>query len=405
MLECKKTPTWEDRLRVLTTFLFGLLCMAAPALGADKPVKIGMLMELSGTFGTSGKLVQHGFQFVLQQHGGMLGGQKVDIVTEDTAADPATAITKVKKLVEYDHVDVLVGPVNSATGAAVRNYVIEQKIPMLTMSTVAEVIDGKYMFRTSFDGNAEGYLEGFLPGKAGHKKAVLFAPNYLAGQVAEKYFEKGFNDAGGKVVQKLLPRVGAEDYGSFIGQISSDADVAIVFFPGSDAVRFLKQWNDYGMKLPLFGFTVTVDETLLPTEGPSALGFIGASQYFSTIDIPENKTFLKDWNAAHQSAPEKPSWLTLSGWIAAATLDHALGVVKGDLSDKEAFLKAIKKTKLSTPAGPFRFDDNQNPILPRYVMQIREVDGKAQPVVIATIPEFIPNGKPPDLPAGFTLPK
>jgi hypothetical protein len=38
-------------------------------------------------------------------------------------------------------------------------------------------------------------------------------------------------------------------------------------------------------------------------------------------------------------------------------------------------------------------------------MQIREVDGKAQPVVIATIPEFIPVEKPPELPAGFTLPK
>ena len=47
----------------------------------------------------------------------------------------------------------------------------------------------------------------------------------------------------------------------------------MVFFPGSDAVRFLKQWNHYGMKLPLYGFTVTVDESLLATEGPSAVGF------------------------------------------------------------------------------------------------------------------------------------
>jgi branched-chain amino acid transport system substrate-binding protein len=396
---------WEDRLRRFTIVLFALVCMAAPALGADKPVKVGILLELSGTFGPTGILALHGFQYYLQKQGGKLGGQPVETVIEDSAGDPATAITKVKKLVESDHVDMLVGPINSATGAAIKNYVVEQKIPNLIGSTVAEVLDGKYMFRTSFDGNAEGYLEGYLPGKAGYKKAVLFAPNYLAGQVAEQYFEKGFNDAGGTVVQKLLPRVGAPDYGSFIGQISSDADVAIVFFTGVDAVRFLKQYADYGIKLPLFGFTVTVDETVLPTEGPSALGFIGAAQYFSTIDIPENQAFLKEWNAAHASAPEKPSWLTLSGWIAAATLDHAIATVKGNLGDKEAFLKAIKETKLSTPAGPFRFDDKQNPILPRYVMQIREVNGAAQPVVIATIPEFIPVEKPPELPAGFTLPK
>ena len=357
-------------MRILTAFLLALLCTVAPALSADKPVKVGILLELSGTFGTTGVLALHGFQYYLQKQGGKLGGQPIETIVEDSAGDPATAISKVKKLVESDHVDVLVGPINSATGAAIKNYVVEQKIPNLIGSTVAEVLDGKYMFRTSFDGNAEGYLEGYLPGKAGYKKAVLFAPNYLAGQVAEQYFEKGFNDAGGTVVQKLLPRVGAPDYGSFIGQISPDADVAIVFFTGVDAVRFLKQYADYGIKLPLFGFTVTVDETVLPTEGSAALGFIGAAQYFSTIDIPENQAFLKEWNAAHQSAPEKPSWLTLSGWIAAATLDHAIAAVKGNLVDKEAFLKAIKETKLSTPAGPFRFDDQQNPILPRYVMEI-----------------------------------
>ena len=392
-------------MRIVTLSLLALLYAAAPALGADTPLKVGILLELSGTFGTTGNLALHGFQYYVQKQGGKLGGRPVETVVEDSAGDPATAITKVKKLVESDHVDVLVGPINSATGAAIKNYVVEQKIPNLIGSTVAEVLDGKYMFRTSFDGNAEAYLEGYLPGKAGYKKAVLLAPNYLAGQVAEQYFEKGFNDAGGEVVQKLLPRIGAPDYGSFIGQLSSDADVAIVFFPGVDAVRFLKQYADYGVKLPLFGFTVTVDETVLPTEGKSALGFIGAAQYFSTIDSPENQAFLKEWNAAHASAPEKPSWLTLSGWIAAATLDHAVAAVKGDLGNKEPFLKAIKETRLSTPAGPFRFDDNHNPILPRYVMQIREVNGAPQPVVIATIPEFIPNEKPPELPAGFTLPK
>ncbi len=261
------------------------------------------------------------------------------------------------------------------------------------------------MFRTSFAGDAEGYLEGFLPGKAGYRKAVLLAPNYLAGQVAEEYFEKGFNDAGGQVIQKLLPRVGAPDYGAFISQISPDADVAIVFFTGVDAVRFLKQFADYGLKLPLFGFTVTVDETVLPAEGKSALGFIGASQYFSTIDTPENAAFLQEWNAAHQAAPEKPSWLTLAGWIAGAALDRSIATVHGDLGDKEAFLAAIRRATFDTPAGPFRFDDNNNPILPRYVMQIREVNGASQPVVIGTIPEFLPVSKPPSFPPGFTLPK
>jgi branched-chain amino acid transport system substrate-binding protein len=400
----EKTPKREETMRFAAALLLSFFCAIGSAGAADRPLKVGVLLELSGAFGTTGQLALHGYQYYVQKAGNKLGGRPVETIIEDSAGDPSTAISKAKKLVEHDNVDVLVGPINSATGAALKPYVVEQKIPHLIGSTVAEVLDGHYMFRTSFDGNAEAYLEGYLPGKAGYKKAVLLAPNYLAGQVAEQYFEKGFNDAGGTVVQKLLPRVGAPDYGSFIGQISSEADCAIVFFPGVDAVRFLKQYADYGIKLPLFGFTVTVDETVLPAEGDAALGFIGASQYFSTLDIPENKAFLTEWNAAHSSAPEKPSWLTLSGWLSAAILDKAVAAVHGELSDREAFLKAIQETKLSTPAGPFRFDEKHNPILPRYVMQIRQVDGQPQPVVIATIPEFIPEEAPPQLPPGFVLP-
>ena len=47
---------------------------------------------------------------------------------------------------------------------------------------------------------------------------------------------------------------------------------------GGDAVRFIKQFADYGKKLPLYGFTATVDEAILPAQGKAALGFVGASR-------------------------------------------------------------------------------------------------------------------------------
>ena len=88
-------------------------------------------------------------------------------------------------------------------------------------------VAGKYMFRTSFEGNAEGYLEGFLPGKAGHKKAVLLAPNYLAGQVAEQYFEKGFKlSIPGSVIVpqkkvKIIPLINMQKYTDDLASVLS----------------------------------------------------------------------------------------------------------------------------------------------------------------------------------------
>jgi len=171
---------------------------------------------------------------------------------------------------------------------------------------------------------------------------------------------------------------------------------------GGDAVRFIKQFADYGKKLPLYGFTATVDESILPAQGKAALGFVGASYYFSTIDTLENRAFVKEWEAAYKA---KPIWQGVSGYVMGQVLDAALGQVAGKLADKSALFAAMKQVKLTTPAGAFRFSEKNEPIQARYISQVREVNGIIQPVVLGTIPEFIPEPKPPQLPAGLVLPK
>ncbi len=389
-------------MRHATTLLVLAAIAAAPSARAD--IKVGLLTDFSGPQGGFGVLYKDGVDFVIAKHGGMLGGQKVQLFVEDGAGDPATTITKAKKLVEENKIDVLFGPINSATGAALKPYLVEQKMPTLIQSTVDEVIDGKYMFRTSFSSNPDAFLEGYLPGKAGYKKAVIIASNYVSGQNAAKYFEQGFNAAGGTIVQTLMPRLGASDYGPFIAQISPDADVAIIFLTGADAIRFMQQSAGYDLKLPMYGYTSAVDESLLPAEGKTAVGFVGAATYFSTIETPENQAFVKDWTAMFPP-DQHPSWPGMGGYVAATVLDQVVTKLGGKLGDTEAFLKAIKEARITGPGGVFHFDDNNNPIEPRYVAQIREVDGKVKPVVIGTIPDFLPVTAPPKLPADLVLPK
>jgi branched-chain amino acid transport system substrate-binding protein len=177
--------------------------------------------------------------------------------------------------------------------------------------------------------------------------------------------------------------------------------VGIIFMAGGDAVRFIKQLADYGKKLPLYGFTATVDETLLPAQGKAAIGFVGASFYFSTLQTAENKQFVADYRAAYN---QNPAWFSAGGYIAAQVLDQALQKLP-NLEDRDAIVAAIKAVTLTSPAGPFRFDQNNNPIHPRYIMQIREVNGVVQPVILATIPEFKPEPVPPALPPDLVLPK
>jgi branched-chain amino acid transport system substrate-binding protein len=378
----------------------GLAIHMAPVL-SQGAVKIGVLTELSGPLGPSGSGQRDGFLLYLKKNGNRLGGKPVEVVVEDTANDPQTAITKARKLVESDRINILIGPLSSANAAATKGFLVSSRMPTLVEATVDDVIDGKYLFRTSFSANADSFLQGYLAGKAGFKRAIAVAPNFNAGQVSVEYFSRGFAAAGGNVIQKLLPRLGTPDFGSTIGQFSDQADVGIIFMAGGDAVRFIKQYADYGKKLPLYGFTATVDETLLPAQGKAALGFVGASFYFSTLQTPENKQFVADYRAAYN---QNPAWFAAGGYIAAQVLDQALQKIS-NLDDRDAVVAAIKAVKLTTPAGSFRFDENNNPIQPRYIMQIREVNGVVQPVILGTIAEFKPDPVPLALPPDLVLPK
>ncbi|HXP94383.1 MAG TPA: ABC transporter substrate-binding protein, partial [Candidatus Binatia bacterium] len=92
---------------VLASVLLALAVTAASVQAQPKPIKVGILTELSGSLGTTGTNERDGFLLYLKKTGGKLGGHPVQTVIEDTASDPATAISKVQKLVESDNVDVL----------------------------------------------------------------------------------------------------------------------------------------------------------------------------------------------------------------------------------------------------------------------------------------------------------
>lgn len=388
-------------LRLAAVAAFALIGLETGAY-AQNTIKVGVLTELSGPLGTLGAAERDGFLLYLKKTGGKLGGVTVATVVEDTGNDPATALTKARKLADSDNIDILLGPMNSASAAAIKTFVSDRGIPMMIQATQDDVSDNKVMFRTTFTNAADSFLQGYLAGRAGFRKAWAIAPNFNAGQDALVWFEKGFQVSGGQVLKKLLPRLGTADFGPYIGQIDDTVDVGLVFMAGADAIRFMKQFSDYGKKLPLYGYTATVDEAILPAEGKAALGFVGATFYVSTIATPANAAFVQEWQASYKG---KPIWQGVSGYIMGQVLDTAIAKAGGSFADKAALLAAIKSVKLTTPAGSFRFNDRNEPVQPRYITQVREVDGNIEPVILGVIPEFLPEPIAPQLPEGLVLPR
>ncbi|NIN80476.1 MAG: ABC transporter substrate-binding protein, partial [Pseudomonas stutzeri] len=73
---------------------------------------------LSGFAAQTGKDMLSGLEFYLKQQGGSVAGRQIELITEDTEAKPAVALTKVRKLVEKDGVHILMGGLMASTGYA-----------------------------------------------------------------------------------------------------------------------------------------------------------------------------------------------------------------------------------------------------------------------------------------------
>jgi branched-chain amino acid transport system substrate-binding protein len=156
------------------------------------------------------------------------------------------------------------------------------------------------------------------------------------------------------------------------------------FFTGSDAVRFINQYDEYGLKekLKIWVDGGTVDEAILPSEKDAALGVDNYQHYAFTLDTPENRRFVKAYQTKYNMDPGQ---VAEQGYVGAKVIVKALEAVGGKIENQEAFLKALKNVKFEAPRGLFRFDQHQNVIFNVYIRRVEKKDGKYINTVIDTI--------------------
>jgi branched-chain amino acid transport system substrate-binding protein len=224
----------------------------------------------------------------------------------------------------------------------------------------------------------------------------MIGSDYAAGHEKADGFMKTFKFMGGEVAEEIYPPLGTSDYAPYIAKIANlvgKTDRLWTFFQGSDAVRFVTQYAEYGLKekIPIFTEAGVVDQANLPSQRDAALGIEGYMQYFETVDTPENKTFYKVYREKYNDIPGS---LSEGGYVGGKAVVKALEAVKGNIEDQDAFLKALKAVKFAAPRGPFLFDEYQNVIEPVYICRIEKKGGDYVNAVIDMIPDIDQNWMP-----------
>jgi len=339
--------------------------------GAATPIRVGVLLPMSKVMASLGDSTLQGILFGQKELGAEIEGRPVQLIREDDAADPSLGLSKVRKLVEKDNVDIVVATVSSGVAAAIRNYIVDSKRlwlnPIATNDTLAEKDCTKYQFRFSASAwQISAPLGGWAKAKLGDRAYVL-ASNYVYGQQTSAHFKKSFTAAGGTIVGEAYPPLGTTNFAPYF-QPMRDAKptCAFVNFVGSDAVAFVKQYTEFGLKsVKPVGPVNLVSEDVLPAQGDAAVGFYSISYYTPSYDIPRNRWYAK---AYKEFSGKEPDHFNSAGFDVMQALYGAVKSTKGDVSKPDRLIEWIATAKLDSPRGPLRFDPkNHNPILDQHM--------------------------------------
>jgi branched-chain amino acid transport system substrate-binding protein len=174
------------------------------------------------------------------------------------------------------------------------------------------------------------------------------------------------------------------DFASFITAIDvKGADAVFAWYAGTDAVRFVQQYQEFGLKkrLPLYGHGVIADDPYLPSMGDAALGVVTSCHYAWTLDTPRNNAFVKAYQGKWGEVPSRYSEY---GYVSAQCIGAAAEALKSNLDNITQVAETIRKVapKIETPSGPLAFDQYNQRVVNIYVEKVEKRDGKLVNVVI-----------------------
>ena len=376
-------------IRAVAVVVLVLLLLTSQAGGADS-IRVGYLGPLTGIFAAAGKDMLDGLKMAFEQVNYEVAGRKIELIEEDDEGNPATAQAKYRKLVSQDRIHVLTGVLLSNIGYALVPNIERDRLPSLYLTTPDELTKrrpAKYLLRSNFAASQPMHALGDYAAKTlKHRRVAAIAMDNNFGHEGIGGFQRVFEDAGGRVVQKTWVPLNAMDFAPYLTQVPRDVDAVVQVFVAGQAVRFAKQYGEaLGGRVPLIGTGVFTDQSALSGMGDEVIGHIGTMIWAPTLDNAANRTFMK---IAEAKLKRTPSYFHAVMYSSGRWIVEAARSLQGTVEDRDRFLAALRRASETTedPRGPIKLDEYGNPTENVYIVRVDKVAGRLQNTVIHTYP-------------------
>jgi branched-chain amino acid transport system substrate-binding protein len=345
---------------------------------AQEAVQLGSIEILSGPNAAYGVAIKSGMELALDEENakGVLGGRKINLIIEDSAANKDQAINAARKLIGRDKVVAIIGPTLSNEMFAVGPVANERKIPILGTSTANGITAiGPYVFRTSLPESD------VIPVTL--KKAISRGVKTIALMYAN---DDAFSKSGYDVMKEAAEKAGLkivdiESFGSkdtdFSAQLTKikalkpDAiGISALVEPVSGVLLQARQLG-FGPETKFIGGNGSNSPKLGEIAGKAADGLMVGSPWFIGKPGEANETFVAAFRKKYGKDPDQFAAQAFDAMhIVAAAIDHA------GAPEPEKIRDALQATKYEGVMGPASFTAGRDPASAAGVVVLVMKDGK-----------------------------
>ena len=367
---------------------------AANTAAAD--IKIGIVTEKTGAYASYAQEYLDGLNAGLDyvtKGTGKINGHKIDLIIDDDADNPTTAVTDAKDLIGQG-VTIIGGSIDSAIALQVAAVAGQNKVLFVAGPAAVDQLDNlnRYTFRSGRESYQDIATAGTFVGDLTGKKVVVFAQDSAFGQANAQGVQAVLGAKGATVSSVLVPPT-ASDFTSFAQKVVS-AKPALVFvaWAGENATQMWTALDQQGVFNQTQVVTGLANSATYPATGAAGSKITFLAHYFAGAG--GNNPVEQAMTAAVQKAGGTVDLFTPDGFTAAQMFAHA---IEADPSSVDKQIAALEGWSFAGVEGQYTIRPQDHAMLqPEFQAKLSGSGTSWTPSLVKTVD---PNDIAPPLPS------
>ncbi|MET4260734.1 branched-chain amino acid transport system substrate-binding protein [Bradyrhizobium sp. S3.12.5] len=366
------------------------LLLAAPA--SAQGVKIGILNDQSGVYADyGGKYSVEAAKMAIEDFGGEVLGQKIEMVTADHQNKPDLATSIARRWYDVENVDMITELTTSSVALAIHELSKDKKKIDIVVGAATSRLTGDacqpYGFHWAYDTRALAVGTGGALTKAGGDTWFFLTADYAFGYALEKDTSEIVTANGGKVVGSVRVPLNSSDFSSFLLQAqSSKAKIVGLANAGLDTTNSIKQAAEFGIVSggqKLAGLLMTISE--VNGLGLQAAQGLVLTEGFYWDHDDQTRAFSERF---FKRTGRMPSMIHAGTY--SATLSYLKAVKAAGTKDTEAVAKKLKELPVDDAFAKGKVLENGRMVHDMYLFEVKKPSESKKPwdyyKELATVP-------------------